>query len=389
VQVLNRDLSITMLRLFAERRLRDKVAKQLRKEGLSKEDVEARLSEMDWGARVREKPEEEGITILDALAATGLRSIRYMKEVPGVKEVVVNDKEEAAVEAAHRNVEYNKVEAGRVRPQLGDAMAVMYSHSDPPERQFDVIDLDPYGTASPFLDAAVQAVADGGMLCVTCTDMAVLNGNHPEVCWAKYRAVPTKGKYMHEMSVRIVLNALELAANRYRRYIQPVLSVAVDFYCRVFVRVFTSPAEVKNSMLKLSYVYQSVGSPSFYLQPVGRLVGNNYQGSVGPACPAECPETGQGFRVGGPIWSAPIHDLEWVAEALERLEAHDDYAPGGALALPTRDRLIGLLTSVTEELQDVPLFYTLPDICGTLHCSSPRMDDMKVRGLVAMVRLAG
>lgn len=27
---------------------------------------------------------------------------------------------------------------------------------------FDVIDLDPYGSAAPFLDAAVQAVSDGG-----------------------------------------------------------------------------------------------------------------------------------------------------------------------------------------------------------------------------------
>jgi N2,N2-dimethylguanosine tRNA methyltransferase len=39
--------------------------------------------------------------------------------------------------------------------------------------QFDVIDLDPYGSAAPFMDAAVQSVKDGGLLCVTCTDMAV------------------------------------------------------------------------------------------------------------------------------------------------------------------------------------------------------------------------
>lgn len=36
---------------------------------------------------------------------------------------------------------------------------MMYQSIDKP---FDVIDLDPYGSASPFIDPAVQAVSDGG-----------------------------------------------------------------------------------------------------------------------------------------------------------------------------------------------------------------------------------
>lgn len=40
---------------------------------------------------------------------------------------------------------------------------VLYQHRDPTKR-YDVIDLDPYGTASPFIDGAVQAVSDGGMV---------------------------------------------------------------------------------------------------------------------------------------------------------------------------------------------------------------------------------
>jgi tRNA (guanine26-N2/guanine27-N2)-dimethyltransferase len=66
------------------------------------------------------------------------------------------------------------------------------------KEQVHVVDLDPYGTAAPFLDAAVQCVNDGGkasmkhgvqgmtwpwpgLLCVTCTDLAVLAGtNYPE-----------------------------------------------------------------------------------------------------------------------------------------------------------------------------------------------------------------
>lgn len=37
----------------------------------------------------------------------------------------------------------------------------MYQHQKASER-FDVIDLDPYGSPAPFLDAAVQAVSEGG-----------------------------------------------------------------------------------------------------------------------------------------------------------------------------------------------------------------------------------
>ena len=39
----------------------------------------------------------------------------------------------------------------------------MYEHRAPAKR-VDVVDLDPYGTAAPFVDAAIQAVADGGEL---------------------------------------------------------------------------------------------------------------------------------------------------------------------------------------------------------------------------------
>lgn len=37
----------------------------------------------------------------------------------------------------------------------------MYAHRAERQR-VDVVDLDPYGTAAPFLDAAVQCLNDGG-----------------------------------------------------------------------------------------------------------------------------------------------------------------------------------------------------------------------------------
>lgn len=67
---------------------------------------------------------------------------------------------------------------------------------------FDVVDVDPYGSVAPFLDAAVQAVRPGGLICLTSTDMPVLCGNAPDVTFYKYGGAALKAKYMHEMAVR-------------------------------------------------------------------------------------------------------------------------------------------------------------------------------------------
>ena len=51
-----------------------------------------------------------------------------------------------------------------------------------------------------------------------------------------------------------------------------MLSCSIDFYVRIFVRVYTSAAVVKDSATKLAYLWQSSGCDSFHLQPVGRKV---------------------------------------------------------------------------------------------------------------------
>ena len=55
---------------------------------------------------------------------------------------------------------------------------------------YDVVDLDPYGSAAPFLDGAIQALTNGGLLCVTYTDMAVLCSRTVHIPFYKYASVP-------------------------------------------------------------------------------------------------------------------------------------------------------------------------------------------------------
>ena len=53
--------------------------------------------------------------------------------------------------------------------------ALMYSHRDPQAR-VDIVDLDPYGTAAPFIDGAVQAVRDGGEVFLASMDSRLIIG---------------------------------------------------------------------------------------------------------------------------------------------------------------------------------------------------------------------
>ena len=102
-------------------------------------------------------------------------------------------------------------------------------------KRFEAVDLDPYGSAAPFLDVSVQAVADGGFLAVTGTDLPVLWGGSPEICFVWYCATPLKSPTSHEMAVRIVFAAIQTAWNRYNRAVEAVCCVQIDFYVCLFV----------------------------------------------------------------------------------------------------------------------------------------------------------
>ncbi|THU54003.1 hypothetical protein C4D60_Mb10t20380 [Musa balbisiana] len=321
--------------------------------------------------------------VLEALAASGLRALRYACEVDGIGQVIALDNDKASIEACKRNIKFNgSVACSKVEAHLADARVYMLTH----QKEYDVVDLDPYGSPSVFLDSAVQSVADGGILMCTATDMAVLCGNNGEVCHSKYGSYPLKGKYCHEMALRILLACIESHANRYKRHIVPILSVYMDFYVRVFVRIYTSASAIKETPLKLSYVYQCVGCDSFHLQSVGRTI--NKDKSVksapgyGPVVPQECSDCGKKFNMGGPIWSAPMHDKEWIFSILANVKAMKE-------RYPAYEKISAVLTTISEELHDIPLFVSLHNLCSTLKCTSPSAVLFRSAVLNAGYRISG
>mgnify|MGYP001128069465 FL=1 len=351
VQEYNRDMSVMMLRLFAE----------------------------EWTVK-----EGKPLRILEALAATGLRSVRYAKEIEGLDFVIANDLDEKAVEAIHRNREYNGVDPSKLRTTKSDAAFLLHKlkndmATQAPDRLdfLSVVDLDPYGGASPFLDGAVSTVCEGGLLAVTCTDLAVLCGNYAESCWAKYGAMPPKRtEYCHEMALRIVLGSISSHAARHHRHIEPVVSMFADFYVRVFVRVYKHGGELKKVPSRNGYIMQCTTCDSREVQKIGKFVeptpGNvKFSQGYAPVVNEKCGDCGGSWKMGGPMWMDPIHSEVWLSRAMAHLE--DPSAPE---KYGTHKRMLGTITNMLDEMKlpHVPFFYTISQLSNTLHLQTPKLD---------------
>ncbi|KKK26904.1 hypothetical protein ARAM_001250 [Aspergillus rambellii] len=392
IQQFNRDLSVLAIRAYGEHVLalrKEKLEKRRRraqsgKGGRNKkrkredddEDTKQQTRKIDTEAtRVVEgetqpqpapQPPVEAdpphsFTILDALSATGLRALRYASEIPFTTRVVANDLLSSAIQSMKINIEYNQLEK-LIQPNNGDARMYMYSLLSPADARknesnvgkFDVIDLDPYGTAAPFLDGAVQAVKDGGLLCVTCTDAAVWASNgYPEKAFSLYGGVPAKGTHSHEAGLRLILNSLATSAAKYGCAIEPLLSLSIDFYARVFVRLHRSPAETKFISGNTMLVYNcDSGCGAWTTQPLTQTKqrldkkGNpfyHYGFAQGPTSNTRCEHCGFKTHIAGPMWAGPLHNPHFVQKVLDLLPQVDKDT------YKTTDRIEGMLTTALEE----------------------------------------
>ncbi|MFA5862642.1 MAG: hypothetical protein WDA16_13200, partial [Candidatus Thermoplasmatota archaeon] len=132
---------------------------------------------------------QEGWTVLDGLAASGVRGLRYALEAGVRIQLESNDWNPVATKLIERNAERNGVDAHVTTRNLA---ALLH------ESVWNMVDIDPFGSPAPFLDGATRAVRDRGMLGLTATDATALAGVYPNVCRRRYLATPLHGELGHE-----------------------------------------------------------------------------------------------------------------------------------------------------------------------------------------------
>uniref|UniRef100_A0AAV2LSM4 tRNA (guanine(26)-N(2))-dimethyltransferase n=1 Tax=Knipowitschia caucasica TaxID=637954 RepID=A0AAV2LSM4_KNICA len=71
-------------------------------------------------------------------------------------------------------------------------------------------------------------------------------------------------------------------------------------------------------------------------------------------------------QLGGPIWSDRLHTQEFVQRVLSSVKQNPS-------RFGTSRRIQGVLSVVSEELEDVPLYHTVDQLSSTIHCNTPSL----------------
>lgn len=185
--------------------------------------------------------QKKGLVTSDPLAGTGVRSLRFLKELPKiVKKVKVNDGNTKFPALFKKQLKLNKLSSKKA--EISNQEASKYLLDNPGA---DYVDIDPFGSPNPFLDAACKTIARDGILAVTATDTGALAGTFPDACRRKYWAKPLKNELMHEIGLRILIRKVQLIGMQYERALIPIFSHASDHYYRTYLHAEKSKKYVK------------------------------------------------------------------------------------------------------------------------------------------------
>jgi len=288
------------------------------------------------------------ILIAEPLAGCGVRGVRFAIEIKGVQHVYLNDINPVAFKMAMYNVKINGL-AEHVSLANEDANLFMSRYAAPHKR-FDYIDIDPFGSPTPFLDSAVRALRDGGLLALTATDMAPLCGVHSKAAFRKYGGFPLRTEYCHEIAIRLMIGALVMTAAKHEIGVKILFSHKSNHYIRVYASLIHGAKKADVSISKMGYILHCFSCFHREASP-----------SLAPFLKEECPECGGLLKAAGPLWLGRLAEKNFC-EQIEKEAANRTEMNG---------QIRKILSLIKEESSASATYFVIDKICDKLGLPSP------------------
>ena len=240
--------------------------------------------------------EQEELAICLPLAGSGVRAVRFEKELKNIKSIDVNDNSLKATKLIKQNVKINNCDLITVHEL--DANKFLED-----SKGYDYIDIDPFGSPNFLLDVACRKISRKGILAVTATDTGALAGTFPSAgkfkYWAKTALCPQK----HEMGLRILMRKCMLMATPHEKALTPILSYHHEHYYRVFFSVEKGRVKATNSINKLtSYFHHCPNCANQFTSKNSIEV---------------CPKCKKNTTTIGPIYDGPLQNKKVLKKMLK------------------------------------------------------------------------
>ncbi len=292
------------------------------------------------------------IRYVDTMSASGIRGLRIANEV-GVS-TTLNDWSDEAFELILENIELTGL-SETAEATCKNANVLMH------ERRFNIVDLDPFGSPAPYLDAATRSVVH--LLEVTATDTAPLCGAHFNSGMRKYTAVPLNNEFHSEMGVRILLGKVARELAKHDKGMTPLLSHATRHYVRAYLQVKKGAKQADRSLRELGFLIhcEKCGQRRFFH-------------GLAVAIDDTCPSCENKMQIAGPLWLGQLHEKEFCDEVLAEMESLD---------LGKKEQAKKIIIACRDEF-NMPFFYDQHLICKRIGISAPAME-----GFIEALRSTG
>ncbi len=284
------------------------------------------------------------LRVLEAMAGCGVRSLRYWLEC-GADELWVNEGNPEIISLVRENLA-DLVANGCGRVTQKDALEVFFEAYNCRDF-YDLVDVDCFGSASPYLSSCLWGTKIGGLVYITSTDGRTVAGKQPEKCLAAYGAYARSHPAIHEQGLRLLLGSLHREAAAKGLGIAPVFCLFWAGTYRVMARLVAAESLTPANYGFLGYCHSCGSYQLVSWRHLGRVV---------------CREDGENLVLSGPMWLGELHDRPFLTR-MQAL-AHQWQWP----------ERVTMLEIMAEETDFPPYFYPLGEIGRRGKMDIPKRD---------------
>jgi tRNA (guanine26-N2/guanine27-N2)-dimethyltransferase len=236
------------------------------------------------------------IRVLDGLTGSGIRAVRFAKEVVSeIRELRLTgvDLKDISIRSSKKLADLNSAEVEFYEADLNS----FYGN-----RRFHYIDIDPFGTPVPFILNALISSVKGGILAVTATDTAALTGSIPRVARRRYGIYSARTHFMQELAVRSLMGYIARTAASLDISVNPIFFYSRDHFIRGYLKVDKGAKRADRTLMDVGWLR--------YKKPLPP-VRSDHPGAVEK-------DMASGKLI-GPIWTGGLSDRSVVEECIETI----------------------------------------------------------------------